>query len=155
MAARRTVAVMFFFGPGFCRRFLNPDPQVVPCGLTGHGVGVRIAVTAFLGRQQFGNHVVQQEAFLGLGRVRVEVPCAGTLADRIPRPHRVAFDPFHETDLDLDAAVMADHPDPVVVFDAFKLCLESVHIQTVARCESGAARRFASPMNGTSPSAAG
>src|SRR3546814_11608087 len=40
---------------------------------------------------------------------------AAALADGVPGPHRVGAHPFHQADLRLDAAVMADHPHPVVV----------------------------------------
>ena len=47
-------------------RLDQADLQIVPGGLAGHRIAVGIAIAAGLGGQQFRDHMVQQEAALGL-----------------------------------------------------------------------------------------
>ena len=126
-------------------RLLDADAEIVPRRLAGDGVRVRIAVAVFLGRQQFGNHVVEQEALFCFRRVGRQIPRARPLADRVPRPHRVLLDALHQADLDLDPAVMADHPHPVVVLKSFELGLGAVHIEPVAGMDLAQPRILRAP----------
>ena len=72
---------------------------------------------------------------------------SGESGSRFHAPERlpIAFHAFHQADLHLDAAVVADHPDPVVILDAFKLGLEAVHVQPVAGMDLAQPRILRAP----------
>ena len=69
--------------------------QVVPCRLSGHRIGIGIAVAPVALWQQFVDQMVEQKPLSGFGRPGVQVPRSGPLADGIPGPYRVAVHPFH------------------------------------------------------------
>ena len=91
--------------PGFVGRgLLDADAQIVPRRLAGDRIAVGEAVAALALGQQFGDQVIEQEAARRLRRVGVERGGAGAPADRVPGPHRVGIDAFHQPDAALDAA---------------------------------------------------
>ena len=76
--------------------------------------------------------MVEQKAFLRLGRVFRQVPGSPAFADRIPGPDRIVIDAVHEAHLRLDLAVAGRDPYPVVVFDVERCPSTVTHIEAVA-----------------------
>ncbi len=109
---------------------LDPHPQIVPRGLPGDRVGIRVGVAAIVG-QQFRDQMVEQKSLAELGRVGVEVPGPGALADRVPGPHRVRVDPVHQLRRDADPPVMARDPHPIFLVEAERPAGHPVDVQPV------------------------
>src|SRR5438046_201712 len=69
--------------------------------------------------EKLADQVIEEESFSCLGCRGVKAPCAGTLADRIPRPHCIRIGAIHDLELAPDLAVGGDDGDPVAVISLY------------------------------------
>src|SRR5262249_12900876 len=99
-------------------------------GLSGDGSAIGMRITAVRG-QQLRDQVVEQEALAELGRARFEVPGAGTLAYRVPGPHRIRIDPVHQLGRDANTAVVAGEPHPILLLEPKRPPERPVHEEPV------------------------
>ena len=105
--------------------------------------------------QILGDHVVEQEALREFRRVvdRFQAPARLPIAFQVQTVSGLT--PSISRTWHFTRPVRLIDPDPVVVFDAERRGGAAVHVEVVVGRRSAAARRSASPRNGTSPSAAG